>query len=805
MTSKPQDPWEAATFEGARRAQIRRMRDLTPHQRLEAMIDLEETAATLASSEREQASPSGALTGEAGIGERGAGYRTPATEGIQRVVLEGCSPTPLSAYLKALGILRLVTEQADPDARGYWENDGFVLETSLGAEGLRRFFLHDYSPTPVLAPWNGGSGFYPKDNKDGIEPLRSTAAPRFAVLRATIACIERMLEAAGYTERPADEEKTHFLASLRANLPEKALAWLDAAVLLTEDSPRYPPLLGTGGNDGRLDFTNNFMQRLIAAFEPQTGEPRASARAWLDQAVFATPCPAMPHAKIGQFSPGDAGGPNQTTGFEANKPLVNPWDFILMLEGALLFAAAATKRLESAQGASLSYPFTVRPTGAGNGALSLDEENNARAEFWAPMWSTSVHLCELQAILAEGRVTLGRRSARDGLDFARAVSRLGVERGIGSFQRYAFLMRSGKAFFATPLDRITVQRNRGADLIDELDMSGWLGRVRYHARKEGADRVVSLARRLEDDLFTLAGAQDDHAPVIRRLLSDLGDIQLYLARSPKARDIAAGGCPPVPSLSPQWFQRADDGSAEMAIAAGLASLHARSSKGEPRLPMRVHLAPENHGRYPAWLDEDSRSVTWSAGAELADNLANTLHRRLLDAEQNDDADKPLASWRNVALADVAAWLAGGVDERRVRSLLPGLMLARIPAGPDHRSERDAPIPLAYRLLKPLFCTDRQLQRIGLLPADRSMALTADVVRRLEADDVAGAMTLARRRLRGAGVLRAGGSFGAGTSSGRRLLAALLVPIADHDLYLLTKPLKPSIDEPDQPAETSAHD
>lgn len=31
--------------------------------------------------------------------------------------LDGCAPTPLAHYLKALGILRLVAEQADPNAR----------------------------------------------------------------------------------------------------------------------------------------------------------------------------------------------------------------------------------------------------------------------------------------------------------------------------------------------------------------------------------------------------------------------------------------------------------------------------------------------------------------------------------------------------------------------------------------------------------------------------------------------------------------------------------------------------------------
>lgn len=41
--------------------------------------------------------------------------------------LDGCAPVPLAHYLKALGILRLVAEQLDPAARGWWEGERFLL------------------------------------------------------------------------------------------------------------------------------------------------------------------------------------------------------------------------------------------------------------------------------------------------------------------------------------------------------------------------------------------------------------------------------------------------------------------------------------------------------------------------------------------------------------------------------------------------------------------------------------------------------------------------------------------------------
>ena len=87
------------------------------------------------------------------------------------LALRGCAPTPLASYLKALGVLRLVSsptnhvsgEAADPHARGWWENECFHLRTTLGRNALLSFFLHDYAPSPIIAPWNGRAGFLEGD------------------------------------------------------------------------------------------------------------------------------------------------------------------------------------------------------------------------------------------------------------------------------------------------------------------------------------------------------------------------------------------------------------------------------------------------------------------------------------------------------------------------------------------------------------------------------------------------------------------------------------------------------------------
>ena len=326
------------------------------------------------------------------------------------LALRGCAPTPLASYLKALGVLRLVSspanhvsgQAADPHARGWWENECFHLRTTLDRDALLGFFLHDYAPSPIIAPWNGGSGFYSGDNKDGFDPLATgQVAGRFGNISSAIRNTVRTVADLNLAEKPEGEAKVGLVAALRAELADAALLWLDAVLALSGGGLAYPELLGTGGNDGRLDFTNNFARRLVSRakpaglFEASSGEPSKEAARLLEASLLAAPVLGLCSAKIGQFAPGAAGGPNAGNGYSADSE-VNPWDFVLMLEGATAFAGAATRRHQHAlDGATAgtttrsgaSFPFTVRTVGAGWGGVEAADENDARAEFWAPIWT----------------------------------------------------------------------------------------------------------------------------------------------------------------------------------------------------------------------------------------------------------------------------------------------------------------------------------------------------------------------------------------------------------------------------------
>ena len=107
--------------------------------------------------------------------------------------LEGCAPEPLMSYLKAVGVLRLVAEQADEDVRGCWCDGGFVLHTKLDEDALIRFFLERYRPTPIIAPTRRAGW---RLTKPAIQEIKSpiTSAQVFRVPCAiAFACNRQLL------------------------------------------------------------------------------------------------------------------------------------------------------------------------------------------------------------------------------------------------------------------------------------------------------------------------------------------------------------------------------------------------------------------------------------------------------------------------------------------------------------------------------------------------------------------------------------------------------------------------------------
>ncbi|MBY0230492.1 MAG: type I-U CRISPR-associated protein Csx17, partial [Gemmataceae bacterium] len=593
---------------------------------------------------------------------------------MAEVSLAGCAPEPLMGYLKALGLFRLVAEQGDPAASGRWKEESYWLSSKLDADGLRRFFLERYQPTPLLAPWNGGSGFY----GGGSEPLQAIEAsttPRLDHFRTVAGEMRRLVP----KEKPKDEDKEGLLRRCRGELDDRVIAWLDACFVLGPDGPSYLPMLGTGGNDGRFDFTNNLMQHLAAVIPFVEGATCEGTEELLDAALFGTGQVQLAKKAVGQFNPGGTGGANAVQGsFEADFR-VNPWDFVLMLEGAVLLAGSVARRLGSDARGRGAFPFSVKAVAVGYGsAASADETTDgSRDELWLPLWKDFATLPEIRRLFAEGRAQVGRRQARNAIDFALAVSLLGVSRGIDSFVRYGFLKRNGLSYLAAPLGRFAVhdQERPRARLLDEPAFSRWVESLRRacNDKSRTPGRYLSALRGIDKAIFDFTqrpqADQGGEAKALRDLMAALGRAERTLAgglRFCKEHDLS-----PIQGLNPGWLLIGTGGEEwrEFRLAASLASVLA-AKKGKVG-PLRIHLEEtESKGRI-AW-SAGSASAVWSA-KPLPANLVAVLLRRWMESERGGVEGVALRGQLPARLADVVAFINAQVDDDLLADLLWALI------------------------------------------------------------------------------------------------------------------------------------
>ena len=763
------------------------------------------------------------------------------------LTLSGCRPTPLASYLKALGVLRLLSsannhvrgEAADSQARGWWEHEHFHIRTTMDRDALLHYFLHDYAPSPIISPWNGRAGFLEGDEAedssrkgavlidaivnsrcDRLEGFRcsvrairdNTHLNRFNRLRVRVKELEkRSKELVGdarkannsnlrEAKREAREIKSILLPSLRSSTDSRHIPYIDACyALAAEETPA--PLLGSGGNDGSREFGMNFAQKLQDLIDLEDGNPTDRAKSEFESAVFDVSRRATVRGSMGQFAPGQ-GGPNATTGYVGYRPL-NSWDVVLAMEGTLTFAGALTRRWGSVGGTRAAFPFTFIPTRAGSGSVSAEDPNQAHGEIWTPLWLKPATLCEIEAIFAEGRLTVGQRTARTGLDAARSVAMLGLSRGISGFERYSIVQPDSKTpRQVTRLSRFNVPDRPHRDLISDLEAGGWLERTRQWAnnRKSVPARARRSLRWLEDSLFqtTIKNRSSEGS---RNALMALGDLTNWLARSPTARK----DCEPPPLISAEWLREADDGSSEFRIAAALASLglavpvsrsrtllggernsdHKEAPAARPSVsrtlsadvcdeehlgapPMAAHIAPLNEKSFfsdgglrvrRAWHDADqSPTNVWGTGT-LVSNMIRVLERRLVEISVRGLRDKPFTSASFVRLADVAAFLSGDFDDDRCSALISGLVWAR-PARLQRTNMylRSMPLPFAYVALRPMFAPDVSLRAIGALEESARMPVSPGLVARLRAGgsspnapETAVAVRLALARARASGL------------------------------------------------------
>jgi len=769
---------------------------------------------------------------------------------MHEIRLEGCRATPLAGYLKGLAVLRLVAEQGDPKAKGAWKGDVLHLYSSLSEEELVDFFMERYAPTPIVAPWNGGSGFTAGDPSEGIDAITNSTDERFVAYRSVIeqiqkwpemrqpfetvgdvvdalqvtvaktapgkkrtdweallsseaaarqALAEELPEQAVLSTRLVELEsaskkssgaarqlaaawwkaakkirtscatlersdgKEALLTACRTRLPEDCLSWLDAAFAIRVDgTPSYSPLLGTGGNDGKLDFANNFMQRITTLL---LGGESDKSRELLRASVQTVPVKGLSKAKIGQFDPGRAGGFNQGTEVETKDFKINAWDFVLMLEGACVLGGSVCKRSAAGAGGYAAIPFTVSFSGVG--FSSSEQSESGRAESWLPLWGNPTGYGEVRHLFGEGRCSIGRRSARSGLDFSRAVGSLGVARGIDEFVRYAFVERRGKSYVALPAGRMPVSFKPALSSLVDVD--------RILDRADGFLRAFptmpakfeSVRRRIDEAIHEVS--LDPTHERFAILVRGLGRMEYLIAQRSRSKSPSLNR--PLHGLRPEWVLKCDDGGTEVRIAAALASIRSAGRVG----PIRSNLAGVDAARPSAWA-AGSGQQHWY-GNTLPDRLSGVLAKRMMDADRLSAPSTPVQAAVELSMADVIPFLYGETDDQRIEELLWGFSLVDWSQQVGLKSLREewaegipsGPAPRGWCLLK-LLHQPHKIRGEEVRREPRIQALLA-------AGRAGEAVALAHRRLRSEGLDPLPVCDGQWVDP-QRQRAALLVPVRD---------------------------
>ena len=694
---------------------------------------------------------------------------------LHQLELRGCTPEPLMSYLKALGVFRLLAEQKHEEVRAWWQADTFVLRSTMDRHALAEFFLDEYRPTPIVSPWNNRyrTGVV-KGDKSGLDVILTASSERFSAYREAIGHTKQLLE--------QESDKDRILAKCRNTFPDTALEWIDAAYVLTNGRPAYPPLTSNGGTLGTSssgDISMNFAKNLVEALglgKQRRGASDERPHDMLLSSIFDDVFPQFPRNSGGQFQPG-AWGPNANVGFGFDgDSFLNPWDFVFMVEGVLIFAGALARRLSPQSRSKAVFPFTVDTSAAGYSTpISSEYGTASRAEFWAPLWDRPATFEEILRVSAEGRAQLGRQQASNGVGFVRAIAGLGTERGVASFQRFGFLQRTGlDGVFAAPIGRFATKPEPKANVLFDLDH--WLDRLRSAATGRNTSAGLgTLLRQIDQSIIEFC--QQGQPRDLQNVLIAVGRAERWLATS----SLRKGMYPVMPlnSLSREWLRHTDDNSREFRLARALASTFPGRKDGQTQVgPIRESLEPVEIRQWADW-NESSTSFVWTAGDALS-NLMAVLERRCIESRMKELEQLPLASAFSARLDDVAALLNGGVDVERITGLVLPLSCIRF----RQRSETDTAfeqrspfdLPVAYAVMK-----------LTLLPGkfvcpeygeDKDIRMEPQMLAMLRAGRVNDAYRVASRRLRASGLRPLSDDPGIADRSvlGRRVAAALLFPL-----------------------------
>jgi CRISPR-associated protein Csx17 len=702
---------------------------------------------------------------------------SPKHSALSAIPIPGLRPTSLGAYLAALGLLKVLSRwrrsreepPAWPDMRAAWREGVFFLvggppDRDALADALMSI-ADQGSWTPYVRGWHDAQMKSPKT---------STGAKSGAKL--------------ALWQAEAEEDELELFAAHAAPA---------ARVFLN-------PLLGKGGNAGRRAFAEGWKKATQALKPPVTSkknrpknnidERREALCAFLDGEASAWQTEKLNAASW--FS--DANKLYNSGQSPFSEGVISPWAMALACEGLTFFAGGASRRLGARTRPVGAFPFVVEaaaPETAG-------EARRDSGEVWTPLWARPMTVPEVAALFARGRAEIGGRGAVTPAAFAAAITRRGVDAGVGGFSHFALgKTTSENTFEPRYLGYVPVPSgspDARADTIERL-----LGLFESLPRDEQGrrGRFIGLRGPIERALVDTASAPDNPEPATALLDAAIRALdRVDVNRSFRERGVTWR---PLPL---DWLPALFGGDVperEARLALSLVSAF------PPERPFALYRfgvewrnkthdgRPRKQSPYIHPKTAPGRWV-WRIGS-LAQNLGAVLQRRLLDWENDDGrTSPPTRTPIAVRLADVEAWLDGNIDEALLARWVSRFALfdwsfdnrapvrkllhfrnVRPPVGPAL-----ALYGLLHPLvdLRPVFADGRDDGRnlLDLETGARTPAAARRITALMRSGDVERAVDVGRSRyaMARSPLMRSDVPFA--VANPERLLAALLFPVSNPD-------------------------
>lgn len=612
--------------------------------------------------------------------------------------LYGCKTTPLSNYLKAIGIIRALSKKY-PATTAHWENDYCVVQANITKEQMFGYFLEEYEPPPIISLWSYNK--YEK-TKAALRTMIESDDGRYKTYKnvldeienSVLAKFKQILDLTKVSKADVDANKTILFQMCRNTLHDEYVMWLDSVAVIGAEKQYFAPLLGSGGNDGNFDLAENFVKCMKLVLPP-CANMNTSAK-WLNSALFGDVTTLARINTVGH-NPDGSGGPNAGSGGFEGASMSNPWDYVLMIEGVLSFAGGISKRLSNIRGKAM-FSFAVGASNVGYATASANDtddgqEPESKGEVWLPVWLRPTTYKELEQVFREGRLQVGGRHAKTGVEAARSVITMGTERGIDKFERYGILKRKGKQYLFINSGTIRVADDSTANLLDDLDK--WYSGIvsTFIKGKKSGSTLARFLRNYDDAVMRFCTTRKQHDML--KILEFVGKIERHTSILPDNYE-------PLQVLSSKWLDACYDGSPEFRLATSAASILYSGAVGS----IRTNLECLELNKYKIWeRPKNSVSFVWKEDDLLDRNMSRVLQRRAVDGQINSLDVIPIDGAIPSHIGDIGKFLNGVLDMKKIGNLILPLSCIKMYKHMDYPWRRirlgtsTESIPEAYMIMK----------------------------------------------------------------------------------------------------------